>query len=193
MPDYGLTLGLYITILSITIGKNISQARNHKVIFLACISLFMEVFPINITLRPATPDDFEFVFRLNETNMRFYVEKMRGWNEEIERKDMKGKFHPGHDQIILVNGERGGIFGVEERPNSYFLQHIELLPQFQGKGIGSKLICRLISKARKRNVPVSLTVLKQNPAIRLYKRLGFSVTGETEIKYEMTVWPNPAP
>ncbi|GGA57693.1 hypothetical protein GCM10007416_33650 [Kroppenstedtia guangzhouensis] len=55
------------------------------------------------------------------------------------------------------------------------------------------MICRLINKARKKNVPVSLTVLKQNPAIRLYKRLGFSFTGETEIKYEMTVWPDPAP
>ncbi|WP_373284643.1 GNAT family N-acetyltransferase [Kroppenstedtia guangzhouensis] len=85
------------------------------------------------------------------------------------------------------------MFGVEERSDIYFLQHIELLPQFQGKGIGSKLICRLINKARKKNVPVSLTVLKQNPAIRLYKRLGFSFTGETEIKYEMTVWPDPAP
>jgi ribosomal protein S18 acetylase RimI-like enzyme len=153
------------------------------------IFVYLEVSLINITLRPATSDDFEFVFRLNEINMRSYVEKMRGWNEEEERREMKRKFHPGHDQIILVKGEQAGIFGVEERPKSYFLRHIELLPQFQGKGIGSKLIRSLLDEARKKQVPVRLTVLKQNPAFRLYKRLGFSLTGETEIKYEMTAWP----
>jgi len=62
------------------------------------------------------------------------------------------------------------------------LDHIELLPEFQNMGIGKKIIKDLISK----NKPVNLQVLKQNPAVRLYKELGFKITGETDLKYQMS-------
>jgi hypothetical protein len=33
--------------------------------------------------------------------------------------------------------------------------------------------------------PLALTVLKNNPARRLYERFGFSVVGEAGVKFEM--------
>lgn len=41
-----------------------------------------------ISFRLSTEDDFDLVFGLNKTNMRKYVEKIRGWNDACERKDM---------------------------------------------------------------------------------------------------------
>jgi ribosomal protein S18 acetylase RimI-like enzyme len=40
---------------------------------------------------------------------------------------------------------------------------------------------RLIAEWQAR--PIVLTVLKNNPARRLYERLGFAVIGETDMKY----------
>lgn len=42
-------------------------------------------------LRPATAEDFEFIFQLNKANMRRYVELLRGWDDAAERPAR----HPG--------------------------------------------------------------------------------------------------
>ena len=52
------------------------------------------------------------------------------------------------------------------------------MPEFQGRRIGSSIVCELIETARHRGVMVTLTVLSANPrAKQLYERLGFEVTG----------------
>lgn len=134
-----------------------------------------------ISFRESTEEDFDFVFGLNKTNMRKYVEEIRGWDENFEREDMKKKFTPGVDKIIQVGGIDAGILRVLESYDSIKLDHIELLPEFQGKGIGKRIIKDLISKGK----PVNLQVLKQNPAVKLYQELGFEITEETDLKYKM--------
>ncbi len=114
--------------------------------------------------------------------MRKYVEKIRGWDEVYEKEDMKSKFTDGLDKIIQIDGRDAGVLRVLENEDSIALDHIELFPEFQNKGFGQKIIKDLINK----NKPVSLQVLKQNPAVNLYKELGFKIIGETDIKYKMS-------
>jgi ribosomal protein S18 acetylase RimI-like enzyme len=57
---------------------------------------------------------------------------------------------------------------------------------FQGQGIGRKVIEDIIEKARKENKKIELQVFKINTrAKKLYQELGFTVTGETELHYQM--------
>jgi ribosomal protein S18 acetylase RimI-like enzyme len=135
-----------------------------------------------ISFRASTDADFDFVFNLNKTNMRKYVEGIRGWDEEWERTDMKTKFTPGTDQIIQIDGKDAGVFRILENDDSIKLDHIELLPEFQGRGIGGRIIGDLLAKGKR----VDLQVLKQNPATELYKKLGFKVIGENDLKYLMS-------
>ena len=62
---------------------------------------------------------------------------------------------------------------------------IQILPQFQGKGIASRLIDQLVSTAHESSIDVVLSVLKVNPARSLYERLGFIVVSEDAYSYEM--------
>lgn len=68
--------------------------------------------------------------------MHHYVEEIRGWDEETEWQDMKKKFQPGHDRIIVVEKEDSGIFAVNATHEEIFLRHIELLPRYHNSGIG---------------------------------------------------------
>jgi len=140
---------------------------------------------MKVRLRPSTEADFAIVFTLNKTNMRRYVERLRGWDDAAERADMKRKFRPGSDQIIEVDGRPAGVFAVDRLADEWYLRHIELLPAFQNRGIGTALIRQLLEEAHQQGVAVTLQVLKMNPARRLYERLGFCVVGETENKYRM--------
>ena len=78
---------------------------------------------------------------------------------------------------------------VEEHENvtgGMGLAPMAVLPEFQRRGIGTKLIAELVSRAQQRHVPVQLRVLKCNPARVLYERLGFQLAGETETHIVMS-------
>jgi len=60
---------------------------------------------------------------------------------------------------------------------------LQIHPNYQGKGFGSKVMHAVIEQAGSKYL--TLTVLKANPAIKLYQRLGFIITGEDEFEYWM--------
>jgi ribosomal protein S18 acetylase RimI-like enzyme len=56
---------------------------------------------------------------------------------------------------------------------------ISVLPEFRGQDIGTKLMERLFMLLSERGYKrTSLSVQKNNPAVRFYQRLGYTSTGE---------------
>jgi len=56
---------------------------------------------------------------------------------------------------------------------------ISVLPEFRGYGIGTKLMKKLFDVLRNNGYKkTSLSVQKDNPAVRLYQRLGYEMSGE---------------
>jgi len=56
---------------------------------------------------------------------------------------------------------------------------ISVWPEHRGGGIGTMLMTRLFELLRERGYPrTSLSVQKDNPAVRFYKRLGYKIPGE---------------
>jgi ribosomal protein S18 acetylase RimI-like enzyme len=54
---------------------------------------------------------------------------------------------------------------------------IALLPEYQNKGLGTRMIKTVISMAQERFPGLSLSVVESSPARRLYERLGFRKVG----------------
>lgn len=133
-------------------------------------------------LRPILPADLEFLWRLHNTALRKYVEKTWGWDEEWQRERFREEFDPGHGEIIVVDGHDAGYWWTIEKPDEIVLASVRLFPEFQNRGIGTRLITDLIESKDK---PVRLQVLKINPARGLYERLGFRISSETETHYKM--------
>lgn len=142
------------------------------------------------SLRPATEADFDFLFALHRAAMRDYIEPIWGWHEEWQQEYFRRKFEPRRRRIIQVDGRDAGVLVVEWREDEIYLGLIELLPEFQGRGIGSAIVADLLAKARARQLPLALHVLKTNqPARRLYERLGFTVEAEEAVRYRMVCPP----
>ena len=62
---------------------------------------------------------------------------------------------------------------------------MQILPEFQGEGIGKQLIEQTIDKATSENKELNLKVLKRNPAKFLYLRSGFKVVGQDDLEFHM--------
>ena len=63
---------------------------------------------------------------------------------------------------------------------------ISLLPKYRGLGIGARLLDALLLLLRENgNRQASLSVQKENPALRLYQRMGFRIVAEKGTEYLM--------
>jgi ribosomal protein S18 acetylase RimI-like enzyme len=121
--------------------------------------------------------------------MREYVAQIWGWDEDRQQSRFKRHFDASRCQIVVLDERNIGVLSVERREDEFFLANLQILPEFQGQGLGGAIIANLLSEAFVLNLPVRLQVLKVNPARRLYERLGFAVVGETESHYLMRVEP----
>jgi ribosomal protein S18 acetylase RimI-like enzyme len=142
-----------------------------------------------IELRPATPADSEFCFRLHKAAMGDYITAIWGWDEQRQRGFQDRSFNPDRWQIITADGADIGMIDVERRPTEVYLGRIEILPSYQGRGIGTRLISALINEAAQRGQDVVLEVLTVNHrAQALYQRLGMTEVarhGDNNIKIVM--------
>lgn len=135
--------------------------------------------PPKYELRPAIHSDRDFLYRLHVAAMRDLVTQVWGWDEAWQVAYFDDHFAPSGSRVIIVHGVDAGVVAVEWRDTEAFIGTIEILPEYQGRGIGAAVIRQIIAEAKARGLPAALQVLKINPARRLYIRLGFVVTGET--------------
>ena len=129
--------------------------------------------PVAIALRPASAADSEFCFQLHKAAMGDYVAAVWGWDERRQRGFHARGFDPGRWRIIIAGRADIGMISVEHRPGEVYLSRIEILPEHQGRGIGTSLITALIDEAGQRGQDLVLDVLAVNSRARaLYLRLG---------------------
>jgi ribosomal protein S18 acetylase RimI-like enzyme len=135
----------------------------------------------HLTLKQATPEDREFAYKVKKAAFRGYVEKAWGWDEAQQRRLHAERFTAQDVRIINFEGKNVGFLSLAITPECMQLKQIFILPEYQGRGIGSACTRILMDEARCHGLPARLRVLKVNPRARaLYKRLGFVCAGETD-------------
>ena len=91
--------------------------------------------------------------------------------------------------IAWHSGARIGMAKSRNSNDRLEIMQLQVLPEYQGKGLGQELVQSFIDTAKAENKCLMLAVLKRNPAKRLYERLGFSVVGEDEHEFHMRLEP----
>lgn len=147
-----------------------------------------------LTKRPAAAEDYDFLYTLHKAAMKDSVSLTWGWDEAWQQNYFRAKFDPARRQILLWRGKPVGTISVQEEEEELYLALIEILPEFQGRGLGTAVIQNLIHQAQQTGKTFTLHVLKTNPdAQKLYKRLGLKVIAEEEFKLKMQLASRPTP
>ena len=141
----------------------------------------------NHTFKQYDPEDHNFVYQTKKIVYQKYVEQ--NWGEWVEEKQQEMFINfinadKNDIQIILVDDEKIGFWhGNNIDKNNFELGNICILPNFQGKGIGTKIMQQILENHKTQNI--HLQYFKQNPVETLYKRLGFEKRDETEFHIKM--------
>lgn len=139
--------------------------------------------------RNCTADDAEFILGLKRSCMKWYIEKIYGWDEEVQRQKTLDELSrlSGKMRIITSGGEDIGVTAFYEDNGVYVVGLIIIHPEYQNKGVASSIIGRYIETAKAEKKKITVKAYIENPARRLYERLGFrlrEVIG-THAYYEM--------
>ncbi|BDA86460.1 N-acetyltransferase GCN5 [Aureimonas sp. SA4125] len=94
--------------------------------------------------------------------------------------------------VLERNGRPIGRLILAHWPSQHRIVDIALLPEARGRGLGGAILASVIAAAEAGGKPVSIHVEKANPAMRLYRRLGFA-TVEDKGVYDLMMRPAAAP
>ncbi len=90
--------------------------------------------------------------------------------------------------IVEHNGEAVGRLFVDHWPQEIRVVDIALVPNYCNKGLGTYLFTKLFEQASKNKKAVTIHVEQNNPAKKLYERLGFTVKSNTNEIYLLMEW-----
>jgi ribosomal protein S18 acetylase RimI-like enzyme len=143
--------------------------------------------PEDLSLRQATSSDLLFLIQLRRITMYRVVMNHGSWHEDVQRDRVVAHFE--FARIIQWRGRDVGLFKVVDAENEVELVQIQILPEFQCKGIGTQLVTKLQEECADAGKPITLCVLHSNPAFALYARLGFEVIGSDSHLHTMRWTP----
>jgi len=96
--------------------------------------------------------------------------------------------YPEADWLVMMHdGENIGRLYLERLPDQHRIIDIAFLPEYRGRGLGTALLRDLLDEAAAAGKDMSIHVEKNNPAMRLYRRLGFA-TVEDKGLYDLMRW-----
>ena len=104
----------------------------------------------------------DWLFSLHQLTMGEHIEQTWGWDEEWQRRDFARRLGCCEVSIIESDGVRAGALWIERLDTLLYLTDLQILPAFQGRGIGSAIVKELIAEANRTGRTVELSVLRVN-------------------------------
>lgn len=156
----------------------------------------------NISVRPEQPGDEPFLLNLYAST-RANEMRMVPWDDAQKEAFLRSqfglqihhyrKYYPAAAFLMVqLDGQPIGRLYVDRSDRCIHVIDIALLPEHRGAGIGGRLIRDVLSEAWTEHKAVQIYVERDNPALRLYKRLGFRVLEEKGIHFLMEWSPGVA-
>ncbi|MBX7054056.1 MAG: GNAT family N-acetyltransferase [Pyrinomonadaceae bacterium] len=136
---------------------------------------------LQITMRPVTPGDLEFLLEVYASSREAEL-AMLPWDAAMKRTFVEHQYgaqtahyleaYPSatHD-IISTGGAACGRLYVVRGENEIAILDINVLPEFRRRGIATRIIEGLKAEARGRSIRVYVETF--NPSQKLFAELGF--------------------
>ncbi|WP_238180929.1 GNAT family N-acetyltransferase [Methylobacterium trifolii] len=104
----------------------------------------------------------------------------------------RARYPRGRFAIVEHAGAPAGRLVTDRGAEAITIVDLALMPESQGRGLGTALVRAVLDEARAAGLPVRLSVLAGNPAARrLYERLGFTTVATSDLHHDLAWTPTP--
>ena len=148
-----------------------------------------------LALRPICNDDLDFLYQVYASTREDEL-ALLPWTDSQKRTFLQMQFNAQHHyyqeqfaeasyQVILQDEQPVGRIYVDRGSDEIRIIDIALLSAARNQRIGSFLLQQILDEATLSGKRVVLHVEKNNPALRLYQRLGFQVKEDKGVYWFM--------
>jgi GNAT superfamily N-acetyltransferase len=116
--------------------------------------------------------DFDFCWSIYRDALRPLSTGVFAWNDAQHQAIVREALVDAGASILLSDGDAGWLH-VSETRFTIHLGHLYLLPAKRRHGLGSRFLNWMSERAKRKEKEFTLDVVKNNPALGLYQRLGF--------------------
>lgn len=158
-----------------------------------------ELSQLGIAFRPEKPEDHRFLRVLygstRESEMAMVpwtkeqIEEFLDMQFEAQSRFYADQFKDAEFSIVTQGGRDIGRLYLDRRRDEIRIIDIALLPHFRGRGFGVAILKHVMEIAANDALPVTIHVEKNNPAMRMYKRLGYKLIEDQGV-YDLMQWHN---
>ena len=152
-----------------------------------------------LALRPICNDDLDFLYQVYASTREDELAPLP-WTDSQKRTFLQMQFNAQHHyyqeqfaeasyQVILQDEQPVGRLYVDRGSDEIRIIDIALLSAARNQRIGSFLLQQILDEATLSGKRVVLHVEKNNPALRLYQRLGFQVKEDKGVYWFMQWLP----
>lgn len=141
-----------------------------------------------LKLVKAEESDKNFLIHLRKTTMTEHLEKAGLYLSE-EQHISRVNFNYENAYLICTSNQKIGVLKYIETKNTIEILQLQILPDYQGLGIGKSIVNKLIAVSKTYKKNLTLKVLKQNPARHLYQGVGFDIVNEDAHEFFMQFLP----
>lgn len=150
---------------------------------------------LHFTLRPAMPEDRNFLYQLKKEVNLGYISAIWGWDEDYQQEEFDRDFQKREEFSVIVSDDADAGFLQLQRGTDFLnVAEIHLLPAFRGQGLGTAVLRYIQALGDKEELPVLIGCFRANQGARdLYLRLGFQPAGESDTHYLFLYYPTKLP
>ncbi|WP_321871948.1 GNAT family N-acetyltransferase [Paraburkholderia tropica] len=135
---------------------------------------------MNLAFPVTTESDAEILVSIRIASMRESLERIGRFDPQRARERFLASFDPVLCCFIEVDGVQAGFILVRPQQDHWLLDHLYILPEHQGRGIGAAVLRDVFKRADALRMPIRLGALRGSDSNRFYQRHGFVQTDEAE-------------
>ena len=170
-----------------------SQPKSAKESILTSKKINTRILNKSLRLRPISASDLPFLQQLYATT-RTDIQTFTGWTQQQKDLLIQQQFQAQHlhyqqhyknatfDLVRFKKSAIGRLY-IDRQERDIRIVDIALLPKYHGQGIGTFLLKNVLAEGKETGKVVSLHVRWDNPALKLYERLGFVKKEEVEERF----------
>lgn len=128
----------------------------------------------------AFQEHLDELVRIRIAAMRDSLTKVGRFDPNRARERFASGFNPESTRFINFGGLRVGFVVVKPEAGGLKLDHLYIEPDYQGRGIGGKVLQTIFNTADQLRLPILVTALRDSESNSFYKRHGFKYQDETE-------------
>ncbi|HKR46442.1 MAG TPA: GNAT family N-acetyltransferase [Paraburkholderia sp.] len=135
---------------------------------------------MNIAYADTMQSDADTLVAIRIAAMRESLERIGRFDPQRARERFLASFDPALCRFIEVDGVRSGFILIRPHADHWLLDHLYVLSEHQGNGIGAAVLRDVFANADAQRMPIRLGALRGSNSNRFYQRYGFVQTDEGE-------------